>query len=77
MIIQVHKPTGIEEREATVKELKEMAKQGSIPAIRELVKAKGKFSNFSRERKDRVIELILGYDVDLQIYRGERDTVNY
>ena len=49
----------------TLSELKELAKKGDIKAIKELVDLKGGWASLSSGQKEKVTQLILGYEVDL------------
>ncbi len=52
-------------RNASVQELKQLALDGSMEAIRDLIYLKGGYSSLTAAQKDKVILLILGFNEDL------------
>ena len=65
MIINYQTPEGYFTREATIDEIKTLAKQGNITAIKHLVDLKGGLDNLNDIQFKKVIDLIIGNDVEL------------
>ena len=65
MITTEHTPTGINERELTLEEIKTLAKKGYIPAIKELIVLRGGWGTLTPAQKEKVTQLILGFEVEL------------
>jgi len=65
MNIQTQDKTGIKTRVATLSELKALAKDGNMEAVRALIEYKGGFAALTATQKDKVLMMLLGYDAEL------------
>lgn len=65
MIITEITPTGYKEKTLTAAQVKYFAKLGDREAIREIIENKGGYDALTAAQKDRVIKLLLGYEVEL------------
>ena len=65
MEITEYTPQGKNVRTASLNELKQYAKKGNKEAIRELINISGGYTTLTPLQKDKVIQLLLNYEVDL------------
>jgi len=65
MIITEHTKSGTNTRNATVTELRTMAKEGNTAAIKELIASAGGWDSLTAAQKEKVTRLLIGENVTL------------